>query len=58
MLFLTNMKDLKEAVDKFERNILEKTLKSCGSTYKAAKILGITQSTVVRKAKALGITEW
>ena len=49
---------LKEAVDKFERNILEKTLKSCGSTYKAAKILGITQSTVVRKAKALGITEW
>jgi transcriptional regulator with PAS, ATPase and Fis domain len=49
---------LKEAVDQFERNIIEKTLKKCGSTYKAADVLGITQSTVVRKAKALGITEW
>jgi transcriptional regulator with PAS, ATPase and Fis domain len=49
---------LKEAVDQFEKNIIEKTLKKCGNTYKAAEILGITQSTVVRKAKALGITEW
>jgi transcriptional regulator with PAS, ATPase and Fis domain len=49
---------LKDAVDQFERNIMEKTLKKCGSTYKAAEVLGITQSTVVRKAKALGITEW
>jgi transcriptional regulator with PAS, ATPase and Fis domain len=49
---------LKDAVDQFERNIIEKALKKCGSTYKAAEVLGITQSTVVRKAKALGITEW
>lgn len=49
---------LKEAVDLFEKNIIEKALKRYGSTYKAAKVLGITQSTVVRKAQALGITEW
>lgn len=49
---------LREEVDNFEKNIIEKTLKECGTTYKAAEILGITQSTVVRKAKALGITNW
>ncbi|MEG1796117.1 sigma 54-interacting transcriptional regulator [Clostridium sp.] len=49
---------LKDAVEQLERNIIEKTLRKCGSTYKAAEVLGITQSTVVRKAKALGITEW
>lgn len=49
---------LKEIVDDFEKDIIEKTLKECGNTYKAAEVLGITQSTVVRKAKALGITNW
>jgi transcriptional regulator with PAS, ATPase and Fis domain len=49
---------LKDAVNQFERNIIEKALKKYGSTYKAAEVLGLTQSTVVRKAKALGITEW
>lgn len=50
-----NFCSLKEAVDNFEREIIGNTLKSCGSTYKAAKILGVTQPTVFRKAKALGI---
>lgn len=49
---------LKETVDNFEKSIIERTLRECGTTYKAAEVLGITQSTVVRKAKALGITEW
>jgi transcriptional regulator with PAS, ATPase and Fis domain len=49
---------LKDAVNQFEKNIIEKALKKYGSTYKAAEVLGLTQSTVVRKAKALGITEW
>jgi transcriptional regulator with PAS, ATPase and Fis domain len=49
---------LKDAVNQFERNIIEKALKKYGNTYKAAEVLGLTQSTVVRKAKALGITEW
>lgn len=46
---------LKEAVNLLEKNIIEKALKKYGSTYKAAKVLGITQSAVVKKAKALGI---
>jgi PAS domain S-box-containing protein len=46
---------LKEAVDMFERQIIEKALEQHGSTYKAAEALGVTQPTVFRKAKALGI---
>lgn len=49
---------LKDAVKVFEKNIVEKALKKYGSTYKAATALGIEQSTVVRKAKALGIKNW
>lgn len=46
---------LKEAVNLLEKNMIEKALKKYGSTYKAAHVLGITQSAVVKKAKALGI---
>jgi PAS domain S-box-containing protein len=46
---------LREAVDILEREMIEKALKEHGSTYKAAKVLGVTQPTVFRKAKALGI---
>lgn len=46
---------LKEAVNMFEKSIIEKALREYGSTYKAAEALGIDQSTVVKKAKALGI---
>lgn len=46
---------LKEAVNLLEKNMIEKALKKYGSTYKAADVLGITQSAVVKKAKALGI---
>jgi PAS domain S-box-containing protein len=49
---------LKEAVDNLEREIILKALQEYGSTHKAAKVLGVTQPTVVRKAKALGITKW
>lgn len=49
---------LKDAVNLFEKDIIEKTLKKCGSTYKAADILGVNQSTIVKKAKTLGISEW
>lgn len=42
---------LKEAVSQFERRIVQKTLKQHGSTYKAAKVLGISQPSVVRKSK-------
>jgi transcriptional regulator with PAS, ATPase and Fis domain len=46
---------LKDAVDALERKMLTEALKTQGSTYKAAKMLGVNQSTIVRKAKALGI---
>lgn len=46
---------LKEIVAKVERQIIEKALKDYGSTRKAAAILKISQSSVVKKAKKLGI---
>lgn len=46
---------LREAVDKLEREMIENALEKFGSTYKAANILGVTQPTVFRKAKALGV---
>lgn len=49
---------LKEATDIVERNIIEKALRKYKSSRKAAKALGVTQPTVLRKAKTLGIKEW
>lgn len=46
---------LKKAVDMLEKELIENALRKHGSTYKAAKVLGVTQPTVFRKAKALGI---
>lgn len=46
---------LREAVDKLEREMIENALRKFGSTYKAANVLGVTQPTVFRKAKALGV---
>ncbi|WP_326512758.1 sigma-54 interaction domain-containing protein [Clostridium intestinale] len=55
--FKKNNEDLtlKEAVETLERQMIEQALRNHGSTYKAAKILGVAQPTVFRKAKALGI---
>lgn len=57
---LEKIEDLpyKEALAAFERNLIESSLKRTGSTHKTAKDLGISQPTVVRKAKALGIESW
>lgn len=49
---------LKEATDIVEREIIERALKKYKSSRKVAKILGVTQPTILRKAKALGIKEW
>lgn len=46
---------LKDAVKVLETQMLLKALKEQGSSYKAAKVLGLNQSTVVRKAQSLGI---
>jgi PAS domain S-box-containing protein len=49
---------LKSAVAALEKQMIEEALGETGSTYKAAKKLGINQSTVVRKAKQYGIEDW
>jgi len=46
---------LKDAVEALERKMISDALLSQGSTYKAAKVLGVDQSTIVRKAKTLGL---
>lgn len=47
---------LQEAVEELEKEILSKAYKLYGNSYKIAEILGINQSTVVRKLKKHGIT--
>lgn len=46
---------LKEAINNIERDLIKKALKETGSTRKAAKILKISQSAVVKKSKKLHI---
>ncbi|KUO64978.1 MAG: hypothetical protein APF84_06985 [Gracilibacter sp. BRH_c7a] len=46
---------LKEAVDMVEKQVIEKAIKAYGSTHKAARALGVSQPTVVRKVRELGI---
>jgi len=46
---------LREIVDNIERRTIERTMALCGSTRKAAKLLKVDQSTIVKKAKRLGI---
>ncbi len=52
-------KTLKEAVEELESRMIQNALIEGGSSYKAAKILGTSQSTVVRKAQRykIGIAE-
>lgn len=46
---------LKEAVNQVEKQLITTALKQYGSTYKAAKVLHVDQSTIVRKANKLSI---
>lgn len=48
-------KSLKQAVQDYEKEILEGVLKEYGNSYAAAEVLKTTQPTIVRKAQALGI---
>ncbi|MED4206675.1 sigma-54 interaction domain-containing protein [Neobacillus mesonae] len=47
---------LKEAVEQVERNLLTRAIREYKSTRKVAEVLGIDQSTVVKKVKKLKIT--
>ena len=46
---------LKEIVENLEKKTIERVIANCGSTRKAAIVLKIDQSTIVKKAKKLGI---
>ncbi|MFA5537159.1 MAG: sigma 54-interacting transcriptional regulator, partial [Bacillota bacterium] len=54
--FQLNDFKLREAVEMVERQVLENAIKKHGSTRKAAKALGVSQPTVVRKLKELGLS--
>jgi len=43
---------LKEASEKFEKNMIEKVIKKCGSQRKASKVLRVDQATISRKLRA------
>ncbi len=45
---------LKQAVIELERQLLQHALQEFGSTYKAAEVLEVNQSTIVRKLKRIG----
>lgn len=53
-----NTKPLRESRDALEKRLLSAALKETGSSYKAARALGIAQPTVIRKAKKYGISGW
>lgn len=46
---------LKEAVRELERHLISEALRTYGSTHRAAHALGVSQPTVLRKIKKLGI---
>ncbi len=47
----TKPASLREALESVERDLIRKALREGGSTYKAARILKVSQATVVRKAQ-------
>ncbi len=49
---------LKEAVAALESRMIETALRETGSSYRAAEKLGMDQSTIIRKARKLGIKDW
>lgn len=51
---VTGLTSLKKATELVEAQLVTKAMEQLGSTYKAAKVLGINQSTVVRKLKKYG----
>lgn len=48
---------LQEAVEALERDMISRALRETKSTYKAAKLLKVSQSTIVRKARCYNLKE-
>lgn len=57
-LLACDTSNLKCAVNSLEKQMIETALAETGSSYRAAEKLGLDQSTIIRKAKKLGITAW
>jgi len=49
------VRPMQEALEATERKMLMAAFQRCSTTYEAAKLLGISQASVVRKAKKFGI---
>jgi len=54
-IILKHIAPLRDAVDEIERKLITKAYKELGSTPKVAKALGVHETTILRKAKALNI---
>lgn len=50
-IYCTDLIPLKEAKNEVERQLVQRAYKQCGSSYKAAAVLGINQSTVIKLLK-------
>ncbi len=48
-IIVSKLIPLREATAIVEKQLIEKAIDEYGSTYKAAKVLGVDQSTIVRK---------
>ncbi|MFZ5634034.1 MAG: sigma-54 interaction domain-containing protein [Bacillota bacterium] len=56
-IFINEVMNLKKARGILERQLINRAIKICGSTRKAAQALGVDHSTVIRKAKKYKIGE-
>ncbi|MEW5911591.1 MAG: sigma 54-interacting transcriptional regulator [Thermodesulfobacteriota bacterium] len=54
-VWVTEGVKLREAKDQLERQLIQKALAQTNNTREAAKLLGVTHSTVVRKAQKFGL---
>ena len=52
----TEFPTLREAVQECEKALLREVIRSCGSSRKAARVLGVDQKTVLRKMKQHGLS--
>ncbi len=55
-ILVNNLIPLKKAIAELEKQLIVKAVKEYGSTYKAAKVLDVNQSTIVRKIQKYGAT--
>jgi transcriptional regulator with PAS, ATPase and Fis domain len=55
-IMVNNLIPLRKAIAEVEKQLIVKAVREYGSTYKAAKVLDVNQSTIVRKIQKYGNT--